>query len=164
MKKVLQFFTFLLFSIYLIGCSDDDESTPNISLETLDKNKLLELVNMQRTTGCNCGGTQMPPVSPLVWNNSLEKAAQRHSLDMANHSHFDHTGTDGSVLGTRVRETGYSWTIVGENIAQDYNNEETVIQGWLDSPRHCKNIMNADFIEMGVAKVENYWTQVFGTP
>jgi uncharacterized protein YkwD len=46
------------------------------------------------------------------------------------------------------------------------------VQGWLDSPGHCANIMNDDFTEMGAAYAVNtarepariYWTQVLGTP
>jgi uncharacterized protein YkwD len=43
-----------------------------------------------------------------------------------------------------------------------------VIAEWLDSPRHCANIMSADFTEMGVAVAASsdgvYWAQAFGAP
>jgi len=38
-----------------------------------------------------------------------------------------------------------------------------VIEGWLKSPGHCKNIMSQKYKEMGVARVGNYWTQTFGS-
>ena len=46
-----------------------------------------------------------------------------------------------------------------------------VVEGWLDSPGHCRNIMNDAFTEMGMAKAEDsesrystYWTQTLGNP
>jgi uncharacterized protein YkwD len=38
-----------------------------------------------------------------------------------------------------------------------------VIDGWLKSPGHCKNLMDKSYKEMGVAKVGTYWTQEFAT-
>ena len=44
------------------------------------------------------------------------------------------------------------------------------MEGWLKSPGHCKNIMKAEFKEVGMAVYFNesshysyYWTQDFGT-
>jgi len=46
-----------------------------------------------------------------------------------------------------------------------------VVAGWLESPRHCANLMDADYVDMGVAyAVESqsaagvYWAQVFAAP
>ncbi|WP_319796381.1 CAP domain-containing protein [Halomonas sp. FeN2] len=46
-----------------------------------------------------------------------------------------------------------------------------MVEGWLDSPGHCRNIMNDAFTEMGMAKAEDsesrystYWTQTLGNP
>jgi len=50
----------------------------------------------------------------------------------------------------------------GENIGMGYKNEKEMVEGWLKSPGHCKNIMNKGYKEMGVAKVGSYWTQTFG--
>ncbi len=45
------------------------------------------------------------------------------------------------------------------------------MQGWIDSPGHCANLMSPTFTEMGIAFVVErksepgiYWTQVFATP
>jgi uncharacterized protein YkwD len=37
-----------------------------------------------------------------------------------------------------------------------------VVDNWLKSPGHCKNIMNKAFKEVGVGRVGDYWTQNFG--
>ena len=57
---------------------------------------------------------------------------------------------------------------VGENVATGQSTSEQVVAEWLDSPRHCANIMDGDFTEMGVAVASNaggvFWAQVFGAP
>ena len=117
------------------------------------------MVNEVRKKGCTCGNTYYAPVTPLSWNNQLEKAAFEHSSDMNQHKYFSHTAPDGSNAGDRISNTGYKWRTYGENIALGYLTEQEVITGWLHSPGHCKNIMSKDFKEMGVARVGDYWTQ-----
>lgn len=129
----------------------------------IDQQELLDLVNEVRQSGCNCGDEYFSPVSPVAWNDTLEKAAQIHSDDMNKKNFFSHTGSDGSSAGDRITELGYDWSTYGENIAAGYTSEQTVIQGWLDSDGHCKNIMNGNFTEMGIATKGSYWTQVFAT-
>jgi|SRR5690606_33170048 len=138
---------------------NDTETTGNYNV---DKTVLLQLVNDVRKTGCNCGSTAMPPVNAVSWNDLLAKAAYDHSADMNAQDYFSHTGADGSSPGTRITATGYRWRSYGENIAKGYSNENAVMQGWLNSEGHCKNIMNASFKEMGAGRDGAYWTQVFG--
>ena len=38
------------------------------------------------------------------------------------------------------------------------------MDAWMNSPGHRANLVNGNFTEVGVARVGNYWTQVFGTP
>ena len=125
---------------------------------------LLQLVNAYRTKGCNCGSEgYFGPVSPVVWNETLQLAAHDHCEDMFINKFFSHTGSDGSNPGTRLNRRNYAWSTYGENIAQGYQTEKDVIEGWMNSSGHCKNIMNPSFKEMGVSKSGNYWTQIFGT-
>lgn len=125
------------------------------------KTKLLDLVNSYRTSGCTCGTVYYPPVNPLIWNDTLEVAAQKHSDDMNAKQYFSHTGSDGSNTGDRLSRLNYIYATYGENIAEGYANEADVMVGWIKSPGHCQNIMNGDFTQMGVATSGKYWTQVF---
>jgi len=133
-----------------------------VSPAEVNKSTLLELVNNIRQKGCNCGGTYMPPVQPVSWNNQLAQAASNHSSFMNQKNKFSHTGRGGSDPGDRIRAAGYSWKAYGENIGFNYPDEQAVINAWLQSVSHCKNIMNPNFREMGVARVGAYWTQDFG--
>ena len=128
----------------------------------INKTVLLQLVNRVRQSGCTCAGKYYPPVPPVQWNEQLEKAAQAHSQDMSAKKYFSHTAPDGSNGGVRIERAGYHWMAYGENIASGYKSEQEVIQGWLSSPGHCRNIMNKNYREMGVARAGNYWTQTFG--
>lgn len=133
--------------------------------------KILELVNRARTVPRTCGDQSYEAASALGWNAKLAAAALAHSRDMAGNNYFRHTGKDNSEAGDRVWQEGYRWRRIGENIATGQGSPEEVVDAWLASPLHCKNIMNASFTEMGAAFVVNrsadtvvYWTQVFGTP
>lgn len=129
--------------------------------------QILELINTARSSSRTCGTEFFNAASPLSWNSTLASAARVHASDMANNDFFSHTGSDGSSASNRVTAAGYDWRSVGENIAAGRDNASVTVDDWLDSPGHCRNIMNATFEEMAVSCVENaastygrYWTQV----
>ena len=123
---------------------------------------MLDMVNDVRAKGCNCGNTAMPAVAALTWNDMLAKAAFDHSDDMKVNNYFSHTSGGNKTAGDRMRLAGYDWRAYGENIASGQTTEQVVMNSWLNSEGHCKNLMNKNFKEMGVGRSGNYWTQVFG--
>jgi len=145
----------------IVGCTPDDVQPQN----NIDKDLLLQLVNSYRSSGCNCGSEgYFASTTSLVWNNLLESTAHDHSKDMNAKNFFSHEGSNGSNVGDRLTHRNYFWSICGENIAKGESlTEQKVIEGWINSPGHCKNIMNPAFKEMGISKEGAYWTQVFGT-
>ncbi len=156
------FFLILFICFTILGCTkSDDDNNNNNETEMIDKTKILELVNKSRSSGCNCGSAYFPPVTELTWNDKLETAAQKHSDWMSENNKLSHTGENNSSAGDRITAEEYTWNAYGENIAEGYTTEEAVVQGWLDSEGHCKNIMSGNFSEMGVALTGTYWTQVF---
>jgi uncharacterized protein YkwD len=134
--------------------------------------QILDLVNKARSSGHRCGDVVYPAVAPLTLNPVLSSAALTHSQSMARYDEFDHRGRDGSSPATRVQRAGYgSYLIVGENIAAGAMTPAEVTEGWLQSPAHCENIMDARFAEIGIAYAVNtasselvYWTQDFAAP
>ena len=129
----------------------------------VNKSLLLQLVNDVRKKGCKCGDTYYYPTTPLTWNTQLETAAYNHSKDMYQKKYFSHRAPDGSNGGVRIDRVGYQWKAFAENIAAGYATEKAVVEGWIKSPGHCKNIMGKAYKEMGVARMGNYWTQEFAT-
>jgi uncharacterized protein YkwD len=132
------------------------------SSAAVNRTKMLQLVNEARAKGCKCGTVTYNAVPPLDWNEQLEQAAQNHVNDMYRKKYFSHTASDGSNAGIRMERAGYKWMTYGENIATGFVNEKEVVEGWLKSPGHCKNLMSKNFREMGVARNGNLWTQTFG--
>ncbi|PVV13202.1 MAG: hypothetical protein B6D77_04600 [gamma proteobacterium symbiont of Ctena orbiculata] len=143
------------------------QGTIDLCMNTSDK-IMLTLVNDARAVARTCGSTNYSAVPSLAWHCNLEQAAQVHSTSMADNDFFSHTGIDDSDPGDRITATGYNWRTYGENIAAGYNDEQSAMTAWLESPGHCANIMNGSFTEIGVAVAENptstyliYWTQDF---
>lgn len=129
-----------------------------------DENELLRLVNEVRSKGYTCGGQYYPPVPPLTWNKQLESAATSHANYMNDNKTLSHTGNGGSNPGDRITATGYKWSYYAENIAMGQQTERDVMNSWLSSSGHCKNIMSKSATEMGAAKSGRYWAQVFARP
>lgn len=132
---------------------------------------MLTHVNDTRSQPRSCGDVNYPATAALNWHCTLEDVAYSHSRDMGDHNFFSHTGSDGLSPGDRVRNAGYDWSAVGENIAAGQQTVDTVMRTWLDSPGHCANIMQASYTEFGSASytVDGsdfpiYWTQLFARP
>ena len=131
------------------------------------KKQFLERINDARHKGCNCGDEYMPPAPPLTWNDELEAAALAHAEDMSSKNYFSHTSKDGRTMSDRAINAGYTYKgyksfAVGENIAEGQMSINEVMDGWLKSPGHCKNLMSPSFKEVGVAQFNKYWVQDFG--
>ena len=128
--------------------------------------RILELVNIERTKR---------ELDPLSIDSQLDQAANFHNDEMVRADIMSHQLPGEADLGERVSATGYSWTRVAENIAAGYTTPEAVVEGWMNSPGHKENILNPEFIHIGIgyeyAADENnafddydvYWTQVFAT-
>ena len=149
-------------------CSDLDHHSPRdnrgvLACEIEPKlQTLLDLHNTSRTEGVKCSKGKARSALKLRWNCSLAAASKRHAIDMFEHNTDEHTGGDGSTIGTRALDEGYMWTSIGENIAQGFDTSESVYQAWLASPGHCKNIRNRDYQDIGAAEVGGNWVVVFG--
>jgi uncharacterized protein YkwD len=126
-------------------------------------NEMLAAVNAQRAKGCNCGGEYMAPVLPIQWDAALERAAIRQVQDMDKNNNFSHFGTDNSSPDDRAKDAGFNKTEnFGENIGMGYISISHAMEGWLNSPGHCKGIMSPETLYIGAAKSGKMWCQAFG--
>jgi len=128
--------------------------------------QVVTLTNQERAAH-GCGPVTMEP--------RLRAAAQGHSEDMALNDFFSHTGSDGSSPWDRIHAQGYHYSTAGENIAAGYSTPEDVVAGWMASDGHRANILNCDFVHIGVGyyylandtgsiNYHHYWTQDFAAP
>ncbi len=82
---------------------------------------------------------------------------------MHDKKYFDHTiPTYGSPF-EMMTAFGISYSYAGENIAMGYATPQAVMDGWMNSPGHRVNILNANYPQIGVGYVADgsYWTQEF---
>jgi uncharacterized protein YkwD len=105
---------------------------------------------------------------PLKLESRLQDAAKLHARDMAEHEFMAHEGTDKSTPQQRVVNAGYRYLGTGENVAKGYREVKEVMQSWMESPPHKKNILG-DYTEIGVAMATGedgkpYWCADFGKP
>ncbi|MBT9256839.1 CAP domain-containing protein [Phycicoccus sp. MAQZ13P-2] len=106
--------------------------------------------------------------SPLRASEALRRAAQAHSYDMRTKNYFSHTSKDGRSPWDRIRATGYRYGSA-ENIAAGQRTAKAVVDSWMKSTGHRKNILNCGNKAIGVGVSQGsgdysiYWTQDFGT-
>lgn len=108
-------------------------------------------------------------LTPFTVDARLGAAAQLHTADMLRRGFFDHQNPDGQQVWDRVRTVGYPYRKVAENIAAGQRTAAEVVAGWMDSPGHRRNILDAELHQIGVGHAIGgsygvLWTQVFGTP
>jgi uncharacterized protein YkwD len=103
----------------------------------------------------------------------LHRAAQAHAEDMLRRGYFAHESPRGTTVRERSRSAGYDWRTIGENIAEGQLSVDEVIDTWMRSPGHRKNILNPAFRELGVGLTSGrsrdgeyrvIWVQNFGAP
>ncbi|ROP32493.1 CAP domain-containing protein [Couchioplanes caeruleus] len=103
----------------------------------------------------------------LKVNAALLWAARGHSKYMATSGRFSHTGARNSTFAARARAAGYT-AARSENIAWGYRSAREVVNGWLKSPGHRRNLLDcgARTFAVGVVYSTNgtpYYTQMFGS-
>ncbi|HEU4741020.1 MAG TPA: CAP domain-containing protein [Meiothermus sp.] len=167
----------LIFVLLLSACAQKAPPPSNQATAFLDA------VNQARSTARKCGTQSFAAAPPLTWSLQLAQAAQAHSDYMAQTGKFGHEGIGDGTPAERVSKAGYAWRTLGENIAWGKPSStldlQAVMQGWLESPGHCSNLMNPAFTQLGMAYRRTapgnnassqssddriYWTQVFAAP
>ncbi len=127
--------------------------------------QVVDLTNQERTQN---------GLEPLAFNTQLAIASRRHARRMARQDFVSHIGLDGSTPSDRAIAAGYP-VGAGENVGAGYDTAEAIVEGWMDSPGHRANILNADYTEIGVGffylrndtgseNWNNYWAQAFSNP
>lgn len=118
------------------------------------ESKVIELTNAER---------QKNGLNALKSDNPLSNVAQAKSNDMQQKNYFSHTSPTYGSPFDMMRDFGVNYSSAGENIAMGQQTPEQVVQAWMDSEGHRKNILNGTFTHIGVGYTENgsYWTQMF---
>ncbi|MFB4164356.1 CAP domain-containing protein [Alteribacillus sp. JSM 102045] len=116
--------------------------------------QVIELTNQER---------EKNGLSPLEADSQVAEAAQAKSEDMAENNYFAHNSPTYGSPFNMLNDFGVDYTAAAENIAAGQQTPEEVVQAWMNSEGHRKNILNEEVTHIGVGYVEdgNHWTQLF---
>jgi len=103
--------------------------------------QVLNLTNDERAKA-GCG--------PLKTNSALTEAAEEHAADMVDQHYFAHDSLDGRSPFDRMKAAGYRGGAMAENIAVGYQSPTAVVEGWMNSDGHRKNILNCTYTVIGI--------------
>jgi uncharacterized protein YkwD len=114
---------------------------PISSHPSLDEKLLLDATNRERAAA----GLQS-----LKWDDALAAAAREHNQLMVRENVLSHQLPGEPSLEQRVAQAGAKYAMVAENVAIGPNPEE-IHDGWMHSPGHKRNILNAQLTAIGIA-------------
>ena len=102
-------------------------------------------------------------LSPLVQDSGATQVAHLRAKEIV--QSFSHTRPNGSSCFTAAGELGVTYRSAGENIAYGFPTPEAVVNGWMNSEGHRKNILSSSFGKIGIGCYESggvlYWSQFF---
>jgi uncharacterized protein YkwD len=118
--------------------------------------QVVALVNAARAAAAT-------PCPPVTVDPRLTAAAQGHSDDMAARNYFSHTTPEGVTFDQRIKAAGYPLP-GAENIAKGQRSAQQVMNSWMGSDGHRRNIENCRLTAIGVGVNTSAWTwtQDFG--
>ncbi len=89
-------------------------------------------------------------IQPLVSDPVLTEVAQRRADAMAKSGYFAHETEEGESPWALIRSGGYVFARAAENLAVNYATPEKVVEGWMNSPGHRANVLDARLNEVGI--------------
>lgn len=118
--------------------------------------KVIELTNAERKKA------GLPALSKIT---DVTKVAQIRAEEIT--VNFSHTRPNGERYCTIMDDYNIKYTRLGENIAMGYTSPQAVVDGWMASEGHKKNILNSEFKGIGVGYYVKdgvaYWVQIMIT-
>ena len=140
-------------ALALAGCQSTTTLVESIpGAEVGSTSGMIELINAERARN---------GLGPVRENSRLSRAALAHAADMVAKDYFSHIGANGSRFTERAADAGYDCA-GSENIAFGQDTVAIVMDAWIDSPGHHRNILMADAKEVGFGRVNDTWVQMFG--
>lgn len=101
---------------------------------------LLEETNKRRAT---------EHLQPLKYNATLDQAAQNKAVDMKTKNYWAHNTPEGQEPWVFIEQANYHYRKAAENLAFGFDNSNSTLNGWMNSPGHRANIMDPDLTEVG---------------
>jgi len=92
-------------------------------------------------------------LNPLKLNATLSQAAAAKAQDMFSHDYWAHNSPQGKTPWSFIVNSGYKYTIAGENLAKNFSTSGGVVDAWMASPTHKDNIVKPGYQDIGFAIV-----------
>jgi len=92
-------------------------------------------------------------LSPLRLNGTLSQAAAAKAQDMFANNYWAHNSPQGKTPWSFIVNSGYKYTIAGENLAKNFSTSGGVVSAWMASPSHRENIVKSGYQDVGFAIV-----------
>lgn len=153
----------LNFKLSLLGMLVGIFLLPNLAyLSAITPEEIIALTNRERETA---------GLNRLTANQLLTQAATLKGEAILESQTFKHN-IDNRKFSSWIRDTGYNYSYVGENLAIDFVTSVGVIDAWKDSPLHKKNLLSPYYQEIGIAATQGKFqgqdttivVQIFGSP
>ena len=137
--------------VLTMACGDGEDTivVSDTATESQWATDHLERVNLHRYANLSGG---------LLWSEELAQVAFGHAQDMHQRQYFSHQSPDGENVANRVSESAYIVGVVGENIARGNESMAVVIDAWMQSDNHRRNMLFDDYRHLGAAR----WWGVLG--
>lgn len=165
MKKItLKLIVALVMSTLLLSCSSEDDGifvgtesseVKDIALTyTAFEYEVLDLVNNYRET---------QGLSTLSTLNIVSQEAKSHTNYMIEAGEINH---DNFATRSKNLIKSASAKVIAENVAYGYASAEGVVDAWIKSDAHRKNIENSSFTDFGISTKKDdqgryYYTHIF---
>jgi len=108
----------------------------------LTTDNILQAVNQQRS---------LRNLTTLNLNGKLAMAAQSKTDDMQARHYFAHVDPDGHYIWDKIVADGYTpYLELGENLAIEFYDTQSLVSAWMNSPEHRANILNDGFQDQGM--------------
>ncbi len=113
----------------------------------IDVNKLVEMTN---------GNREKAGAGKVTLNAQLSAAAAAKVEDMFKENYWAHVSPKGTQPWYFITSAGYKYQHAGENLARDFSNSKDVVNAWMASPSHKKNLLDKRYKDMGIAVKDGY--------
>jgi uncharacterized YkwD family protein len=130
------------------------KTTPAAGAISSVESRVIELTNAER---------RRAGLPALQADTKLSNVAREKSRDMQQKGYFSHQSPTYGSPFDMMRDFGITYQSAGENIAKGQRTPEEVVQAWMNSEGHRKNILSGNYTHIGVGYAEtgNHWTQMF---
>lgn len=91
---------------------------------------------------------------PLTANSLLSSAAAAKGSNMCAEQYWAHVSPKGTTPWVYIKNSGYQYSVAGENLARDFSETGSMVAAWMESPTHRANIVSTRYKDIGVAVLD----------